>query len=231
MHSGCGVQTAGTSGIICDLLFGAKHCLLSLHTLQCRRGERELFRDVNMALARNELLQVEGANGSGKTSLLRIVAGLSEAASGEVRWNNESIAELAENYFRDLLYLGHGAAIKDELTALENLELNLQLAGEDVTLANAKQALSDAGLKDRLHLPAKYLSQGQRRRVALARLCLSQRPLWILDEPFTALDVSAVDWVAGLIAKQLDGGGIVIFTTHQPVSIPGYEPRKLKLNA
>jgi heme exporter protein A len=205
--------------------------LLSIHQLQCRRGERELFNGVEVSLKPGELLQVEGANGSGKTSLLRIVAGLSEAANGEIRWQNESIADLAEDYFRALLYLGHAAAIKDELTTLENLQLTLQLSGEKTTAANAKQALTDAGLKDRLHLSAKYLSQGQRRRVALARLCLSQRPLWILDEPFTALDVGAVEWVAGLIAKHLDGDGIVLFTTHQDVPIPSHSPRKLKLSA
>lgn len=205
--------------------------MLSLHQLQCRRGERELFRGVDIALERGELLQVEGANGSGKTSLLRIVAGLSEAAGGEVRWNDEKLDELAENYYRDLLYLGHGAAIKDELTALENLMLTLEISGEPVASAKIKLALTDAGLKDRLHLPAKYLSQGQRRRVALARLCVTNRSLWILDEPFAALDVNAVDWIAGLIGKHLDGGGSVIFTTHQPVAIPGHAPRQLKLGS
>lgn len=204
--------------------------MLSLHQLQCRRGERELFRGVELALQRGELLQVEGPNGSGKTSLLRIVAGLSEAASGTIHWRNQAIDELAEDYFRELLYLGHAAAIKDELTALENLELTLRLSGEPTTSANAKRALTDAGLRDRLHLPTKYLSQGQRRRVALARLCLSQRPLWILDEPFTALDVSALAWVASLIGKHLDGDGIVIFTTHQHVDIPNHTARKLKLS-
>ncbi len=182
-------------------------------------------------MRRGDLLQVEGPNGSGKTSLLRIVAGLSEAAYGDVRWRNETIEYLAEDYFRELLYLGHAAAIKDELTTLENLELTLRLSGESTTSANAKQALTDAGLKERLLLPAKYLSQGQRRRVALARLCLSERPLWILDEPFTALDVSAVSWVAGLIAKHLDSDGIVLFTTHQHVEIPGHAPRRLALRA
>ena len=205
--------------------------MLTLQKLQCRRGERELFNGVEVVLQRGELLQVEGPNGSGKTSLLRIVAGLSVAESGEVRWRDEKIRELAEDYFREMRYLGHAAAIKDELSALENLTLTSQLAGEPTSSANAKQALADAGLKDRLHLPAKYLSQGQRRRVALARLCLSKRALWILDEPFTALDVSAVSWVAGLIARHLDGDGIVLFTTHQDVAIPGHAPRKLKLIA
>ena len=205
--------------------------MLTLQKLQCRRGERELFSGVELTLQRGELLQVEGPNGSGKTSLLRIVAGLSAAASGEIRWSNETIDELAEDYFRELLYLGHAAAIKDELTALENLNLTLQLTGEAASPANAKQALSDAGLKDRLHLPAKYLSQGQRRRVALARLCISQRTLWILDEPFTALDVGAVSWVAQLIANQLERNGIVVFTTHQDVVIPGHTPRKLRLSS
>ncbi len=205
--------------------------MLSIHNLQCRRGERELFRDVDVTLERGQLLQVEGTNGSGKTSLLRIVTGLSEAAGGEIRWNDEKIADLAENYFRELLYSGHGSAIKNELTALENLTLTQQLAGEQTISADIKQALTDAGLKDRLHLPSKYLSQGQRRRVALARLCVTKRAFWILDEPFTALDVNAVTWIAGLIGKHLDGGGMVIFTTHQPVAIPGHAPRQLKLGS
>ena len=204
--------------------------MLTLQKLQCQRGERELFSGVELTLQRGELLQVEGPNGSGKTSLLRIVAGLSAAASGEIRWGNETIDELAEDYFRELLYLGHAAAIKDELTALENLNLTLQLTGEATSPANAKQALTDAGLKERLHLPAKYLSQGQRRRVALARLCVSQRTLWILDEPFTALDVGAVSWVAQLMANQLKRNGIVMFTTHQDVVIPDHSPRKLRLS-
>ena len=205
--------------------------MLSVHQLQCRRGERELFSHVEFALKPGELLRVEGQNGSGKTSLLRIVAGLSQAAGGEVHWKNKAIGDLADDYFRELLYLGHAAAIKDELTTLENLVLALQLSGEQASTANAKQALADAGLKDRLHLPAKYLSQGQRRRVALARLCLSQRPLWTLDEPFTALDVGAVSWVAQLIATHLERNGIVLFTTHQDVPIPGFTPRKLRLSS
>ena len=199
--------------------------------MQCLRGERELFKDIELALNPGEILRVEGSNGSGKTSLLRIVAGLSAPASGEIRWRNGPIAELSGDYFRELLYIGHYAAVKDELTVLENLSLTLELSGEASSRVDAKDALAEAGLKDRLNLPAKYLSQGQRRRVALARLRLSKRPLWILDEPFTALDIAAVSWVAGLIAAQLSRNGIVLFTTHQDAVIPGYTPKTLKLNS
>ena len=205
--------------------------MLSLSQVQCLRGERELFRGVNLVLERREILQVDGPNGSGKTSLLRIVAGLSAAASGDIRWGGESIGELGEDYARELLYLGHAAAIKDELTAQENLLLSMEISGEACSIAMANEALSHAGLKDRLHLSAKYLSQGQRRRVVLARLALSKRCLWLLDEPFTALDAAAVEWVTGLLATHVTREGIVMFTTHQDVVIPGQKPRKLKLQS
>ncbi len=203
--------------------------MLSCQQLQCQRGERELFRDIEFALARGELLRVEGPNGSGKTSLLRIVAGLSQPVQGEVRWNDENIADLAEDYFREVLFLGHSAAVKDELSVLENLTLTLELCGEVATHSETMQALTDAGLKERLHLPARYLSQGQRRRVALARLRLSKRPLWILDEPFTALDAAAVTMLAQWIADHVSRGGMVMFTTHQDVAIPGFRPKSLTL--
>lgn len=199
--------------------------------MRCLRGERELFKGIDLALNCGEILRVEGPNGSGKTSLLRMIAGLIAPASGEIRWRNELIAELSEDYARELLYIGHHAAVKDELTALENLLLTLELASERATRTDAKDALAEAGLKDRLNLPAKYLSQGQRRRVALARLRLTKRPLWVLDEPFTALDVDAVSWIAELVAAQLSRDGIVLFTTHQHAVIPGYEPKTLKLNS
>ena len=205
--------------------------MLSLNQVQCLRGERELFSGVNVVLEPREILQVDGSNGSGKTSLLRIVAGLSTPAGGEIRWGGEPISELAEDYSRELLYLGHAAAIKDELTAQENLLLGMELSGEPCSISIADEALTQAGLKDRLHLPAKYLSQGQRRRVALARLVLSKRRLWLLDEPFTALDPAAVEWVAGLLASHLAHDGIVLFTTHQDVAIPEHTPRRLKLQS
>jgi heme exporter protein A len=204
--------------------------LLTITDLECVRGERSLFAGLNIALAAGESLQVEGPNGSGKTSLLRICAALLAPCAGAVAWRGESIHALKEDYFSEMLYLGHANAIKEELTGYENLKFNSRLAGEDADDRSIEQALAHFGLSEREHLPAKYLSQGQKRRVALARLKLTRRALWILDEPFTALDTAAVRLLAESIAQHQRAGGIVLFTTHQEVEIPQTTVRKLRLN-
>ena len=194
--------------------------LLDATRLACVRGERTLFTDVSFTLAPGTLLRVAGPNGSGKTSLLRIVCGLMAPDEGAVRWNGEDIRRLREEYWRELTYVGHSNALKDELTAVENLEIGAALGGRDIGRDAAWAALTDLGVASCADLPARVLSQGQRRRVALARLALSaSAPLWVLDEPFTALDSAAVASVQALVAEHLARGGEVVLTTHHDVPI------------
>lgn len=190
--------------------------MLEVAGLECVRGDRTLFSGLNFSLEGGELLRIAGANGSGKTSLLRIVCGLLSPAEGEVRWHGSSIRSLREEYWKDIIYLGHSSAVKDDLTAAENLIVACALAGKQVNREQARAALHCFGLAECEMLPAKVLSQGQRRRVSLARLILSEHlPLWILDEPFTALDAAAVDYMETLIARHVARGAAVMLTTHQ----------------
>lgn len=193
--------------------------MLKAIELTCERGGRALFRGLSFELGAGELLRIAGENGTGKTSLLRILCGLLEPVAGEVRWREEPIRSLREDYARELVYLGHAPAVKDELTPAENLEITCRLAGSPRPATRIREALGRFGLADR-DIPTKKLSQGQRRRAALARLALSESiPLWLLDEPFSALDVAAARFTEGLIAEHVARGGSAIYTTHQEVGI------------
>ena len=166
--------------------------MLELQALSCSRGGRSLFSGLNLKLEAGQLLRVSGVNGAGKTSLLRLICGLLLPLQGRVLWQGESIAKLRDEFNRQLVYLGHAAALKDELSALENLQTAAVLGGRKVGRIDAMRALTQAGLGGREHVPVRTLSQGQRRRAALARLELcAEVPLWVLDEPFNALDTSA----------------------------------------
>lgn len=204
--------------------------MLEISKLACARGDHQLFSDLSFSLSAGELLQVQGANGSGKTSLLRTLCGFMMPVAGEIRWRGENIRELDEEYFAEMIYLGHLNAIKDELNALENLRISTGLAGCAVDDKQVLAALHRMGLRGRETLPVKVLSQGQRRRVALARLLIGNFPLWILDEPLTALDVGAVGLMQDLIGEHLANGGMVIYTTHQPLEVAGVTTRVLSLS-
>ena len=193
--------------------------MLEVESLACLKGDRLLFRDLAFRLQAGGLLRVAGPNGVGKTSLLRLVTGLALPEAGEIRWRGESIRRAREAFHGDLLYLGHAAALNDLLSPLENLRFACAAAGDAVDAEDCVQALQRIGLADQLDLPARVLSQGQRRRAALARLPLGAARLWVLDEPFNALDTAATTWLLGLIEGHLDRGGMVVLTSHQPVGL------------
>ncbi len=203
--------------------------MLEVSDLACARGDHRLFSGLSFTLSAGELMQVEGPNGSGTTSLLRTLCGFLMPEAGKVRWRGRDIRDLGEDYFAELVYLGHHNAIKDELNALENLQINAGLAGAATDEKRAMNALRRMGLRKKELLPVKVLSQGQRRRVALALLLVSDAPLWILDEPLAALDVGAVDLMQELIGEHLAQGGMVMFTTHQPLQVAGVQTRGLAL--
>lgn len=204
--------------------------MLSVSNLSCVRADHTLFRGVGFDLAPGDCLHLEGGNGVGKTSLLRILAGFSPAAHGDVRWQGELLGSSACRLSQDLLYLGHQLALKEELNAVENLQASAAIAGTPAAADAALAALQGLGLGSRAALPVRVLSQGQKRRVALARLLLQTPPLWLLDEPFVALDGPARQWVASLMEAHLARGGIVLFTSHQPVDIGG-RSRSYRLGA
>lgn len=203
--------------------------MLQVAKLECRRGDRLLFSGLDFDAGPGTLLHVRGRNGSGKTTLLRTLCGLYTQDSGDVNWKGESIRTLAEDYRRDLLYFGHLNGIKGDLTGVENLRLAATLDGDAADLDAVWEALARIGLKGFEDLPTRMLSQGQKKRVALARLILSRAALWILDEPFTALDVDAVSVLQGLIADHVARGGMVVLTTHQAVPLTSGQARHLDL--
>lgn len=186
--------------------------------LQSVRQGRHLFKDLDFAVAGGELLRVAGDNGSGKTTLLKLLAGLLEPDAGEVRWRGEPVRGLREEYARHLVYLGHAPAVKGDLTAAENLDFACTLAGVAAPARHVEGALARYGVP--ADVPVRKLSQGQRRRAALARLLLSESvPLWLLDEPFAALDAAAARLTEGLIAAHVARGHAVVYTTHQEADL------------
>jgi heme exporter protein A len=174
-----------------------------------------------------ECLHVRGENGVGKTSLLRLLTGLSKPESGEILWKQQAITTEPAQYHRELLFLGHRDALKEDLTALENLQMYAAI--DDVVLSQdrALSSLWRFGLRGREHLPVSCLSAGQKRRVLMARMLTRHAKLWILDEPFNALDINAVHALQALIAEHLESGGLVVLTSHQNIDIPNMKVLEL----
>jgi heme exporter protein A len=200
---------------------------LTIHDLACERSERLLFKGLSFGLSASQLLLVQGGNGQGKTSLLRLLTGLGRPDAGEVRWRGESIVRCRDRYHREMAYLGHANGIKDDLTPVENLRFHVALHGRPFEQAQALDTLKRLGLSRCLDLPCRALSFGQRRRVALSALLLAGASLWILDEPLTGLDVTAVALVEGLIRDHLHAGGMVVATTHQVMNLAGVDVQRL----
>jgi heme exporter protein A len=204
--------------------------MLEAHDLAARRGHARLFEGLSFTVESGHAMVVTGANGTGKTTLLRMLAGLSAPASGEIRWDGKPVAPFAQALRASVAFAGHSPALKDELTAEENLTAHLALAGEAVSLEAIRDALDAVALGARRALPARVLSQGQRRRIGLARLALLSRPLWILDEPVTALDAAGTAMLAEMVAAHLHRGGLAVAATHAPLGLPESRTRSVTLS-
>jgi len=193
---------------------------LEARDLTCVRGDKTLFSGLSFQITSGECLHVRGQNGVGKTSLLRLLTGLSKAEAGAVLWNGLPISAEPSTFHRELLFLGHRDALKEELSALENLQMYAALDDVQLSLDTALAALWRFGLRGRENLPVHYLSAGQKRRVLMARMLTRQACLWILDEPFNALDSNAVAELESLIAEHLAAGGMLVLTSHQAIELP-----------
>jgi len=200
--------------------------LISAASLTCIREERLLFDQLNIEINAGDIVQIEGPNGSGKTSLLRILAGLSQPFEGDVFFNNQLISKSREEFHQNLLYLGHLPGVKGEMSAAENLGFNLALHGASDSSIDIEQTLAEVNLTGFEDSLASHLSAGQHRRISLARLYKSTAKIWILDEPFTAIDKQGVRALEILFKAQIKQGGCVILTTHQDLLT--FKPEQVK---
>ena len=202
--------------------------LLEGRGLSCQRGRRLLFEALDITLPPGSLTWLRGANGSGKTSLMRILAGLSTPVAGDVLWNGQPLRKAGPQARQAVAYIGHANALKDDLSLEEAICFLARLAGLDAPEARAAAALETLGLANRRKALVRTLSQGQRRRGALARLALDEQPrTWILDEPYDALDADSMQRLSTLITAQAARGGAVLLTSHQPVDLPGLREHPL----
>ncbi|MEE4378654.1 MAG: cytochrome c biogenesis heme-transporting ATPase CcmA [Candidatus Competibacteraceae bacterium] len=202
---------------------------LTAEAMTCVRDGRALFEELTVQVEASQLLQIEGVNGAGKTSLLRILCGLSEPREGIVYWRGQDIRVCRPIYHRELLYIGHNPGIKPELTPLENLRFFGALTGHSCTESALETALEQIGLYGYEHTKVAMLSAGQRRRVGLARLWLNDAPLWILDEPFTAIDRDGIANLEARLGSHVQAGGLAVITSHQTLGLDDGYVRHLRL--
>lgn len=217
------------SALNSDLILNSNTNMLEVNNLECIRGDRSLFTELSFRLKSGELLHLLGHNGSGKTTLLRTLCGLIKPNQGVVSWKGKNIRRQREEFAEEMQFIGHLNGIKADLTAVENLRILCRLDSFDVSDDELWQALEKMGLYGHEDLAVGVLSQGQKRRVTLARLLLTKSPLWLLDEPFTALDKAAIDFLQTVIADHIENGGMVILTTHQDVGLTTGEVKQLRL--
>jgi heme exporter protein A len=203
--------------------------LLETVDLECVRGDRPLFSHLSFALKPGGLLHVTGVNGSGKTTLLRALCGLTRPQTGEIRWNGTAIRKLGDDYHAQLAYVGHTNGIQGDLTPAENLKVATNLSGV-ADGAEIPATLKRLGLSAYHRFPAKILSQGQKRRLALARLMVERKPLWILDEPLSGLDVDSVALMTTILMEHLAQGGLIIITSHQDIDIQTKTVLQIRIN-
>lgn len=205
--------------------------LLHIEGLACSRGERRLFSGFELTLSAGEATQVAGANGCGKTTLLRTVCGLQRPEAGSVCWRDRDIHRDPEVSDGECLYLAHENALNPDLTPRENLAALARVHGDRHDNEAIEKALAALGVTALADRPCRSLSAGQRRRSALSRLLLSRAPLWLLDEPAAALDTGARERLGACIAEHVEAGGAVLFTTHELLKLPGIDVRTAELPA
>ncbi len=203
--------------------------ILEAHGLSCKRGSAELFSNLNFTIESGEALIVEGSNGSGKTSLLRILCGFNQPVEGQISWCDEAI-DKHEDYQQQISYIGHASGVKLDLTVLENLLFAQRMVGTKRSESDIKEIIRSVGLFKQRNVLTRKLSAGQKRRVALARLQLEDRMIWILDEPLTALDKEFVTEFETVLKKHLDNKGMLIVTTHRELKIPEHTIKRLNLS-
>ena len=204
--------------------------MLEAINLTCVRGTRRLFKDLNFTVERGELIELRGPNGSGKTSLLRILCGLASPAAGDVLWDGTNIRSLGEEYSAVVAYLGHQNAVKDELSAMENLRISSGVSGHALGKDEAQAVLAKVGLTQQQNLPARVLSAGQRRRLGMTRMLTAKATLWILDEVLTSLDQTAMDLSREFMTEHLKKGGAAIVATHQDLNLTAPSVKRLQLS-
>lgn len=203
---------------------------LSFLNLECNRGGRQLFQGVDCILESGRWLYVAGANGAGKTSLMRMVCGLLPIDSGEIYWNELAISKQMDSYRKNICYVGHLNALQESLTLSESVIFAAALSGIALDHSQARDVLNRFGVKGRGQQLIRHLSQGQKRRVALTRLAVSTAQLWVLDEPFVGMDEAGIAMLADLVSVHLSEGGLALLTSHQFVDVGLIAPQVLELS-